>query len=56
MAVLALNHLLEQPNLDLGPDMVEAGLPKAVAMRKAQVDPRWLAQASCRAGLGGLGL
>lgn len=37
MAALALSHLLEQESLDLGPDMVEAGLPKAVAMRKAQV-------------------
>ncbi|KAK9813607.1 hypothetical protein WJX73_010348 [Symbiochloris irregularis] len=36
VATLALSHLLEQDNLDLGPDMVEAGLPKAVAMRKAQ--------------------
>lgn len=35
--MLALNHLLEQPKLDLGPDMVEAGLPKAVATRKSQV-------------------
>ena len=47
MAVLALSHLLEQSKLDLGPDMVEAGLPKAVTMRKAQVSARRPIYSAC---------
>lgn len=33
----ALKNLLLAPDLDVGPDMVETGLPKVVAQRKQQV-------------------
>ena len=36
VAVLALRNLLAAPGLDLGPDMVEAGLPKVVTQRQLQ--------------------
>ena len=37
VALLALKNLLSTPGLDVGPDMVEAGLPKVVAQRQLQV-------------------
>ncbi len=37
VALLALKNLLTVPGLELGPDMVEAGLPKVVQQRLLQV-------------------
>ena len=39
MALLALRALLTDSKLDLGPDMVEAGLPRLVSQRQQQVLP-----------------
>ena len=37
VAVLSLKNLLAEEKLQLGPDMVEAGLPKVVQQRTNQV-------------------
>ena len=37
VALLALRNLLAEQQLDLAADMVDAGLPKALAMRAMQV-------------------
>ncbi len=37
VAMLALRNLLTNDKLELGPEMVEAGLPKVVQQRKTQV-------------------
>ena len=37
VAMLALRNLLANPKLELGPEMVEAGLPKVVQQRIVQV-------------------
>lgn len=51
--MLALRNLLTNDKLELGPDMVEAGLPKVVLQRKTQVgclcNPHILASTPCRA-------
>ena len=39
VALLALKALLADSKLDLGPDMVEAGLPRYIAQRQQQVLP-----------------
>ena len=37
MALLALRALLTDSKLELGPEMVEAGLPRLIAQRQQQV-------------------
>lgn len=39
VALLSLKNLLAAPGLEVGPDMVEAGLPKVVQQRMLQVSP-----------------
>ena len=39
VAMLALRNLLANQKLELGPEMVEAGLPKVVQQRIVQVSP-----------------
>lgn len=39
VSLLTLKNLLANPELDVGPDAVEAGLPKVVAQRLLQVPP-----------------
>ena len=39
VALLALCNLLAAPGLELGPEMVDLGLPKVVQQRKLQARP-----------------
>lgn len=52
VAMLALRNLLTNEKLQLGPEMVEAGLPKVVQQRITQVccNSSYSHQSSCHAG------
>ena len=41
VALLALRNLLAAPGLELGPEMVELGLPKVVQQRMLQARRSW---------------